>query len=207
MKKAIRTAAGAIATFAIVYSSTAFPFDGAVWRAAGQVLQSISTREVPSAGTLEVAFSPKQGAETLVLKAIDSARSSIKVMAYSFTSSRVTAALLRAQKRGVAVSLVADEEHNLKNGASPKARAAFSAMSLAGAQVRVISAYAIHHDKVLIIDDLHVQLGSYNYSESAATRNSENVLVNWNNPALAAVHASYIPKNIGCMQIKYSPNC
>ena len=205
MKKAIRTAAGAIATFAIVYSSTAFPFDGAVWRAAGQVLQSISSKEVTAAGTLEVAFSPKQGAEALVLKAIDSARSSIKVMAYSFTSSRVTAALLRAQKRGVAVSLVADEQHNLKNGASPKARAAFSALSLAGAQVRVISAFAIHHDKVLIVDDLHVQLGSYNYSESAATRNSENVLVNWNNPALAAVYADHFAKNWALAQ-QFNPD-
>ena len=205
MKKAIRTAAGAIATFAIVYSSTAFPFDGAVWRAAGQVLQSISSKEVTAAGTLEVAFSPKQGAEALVLKAIDSARSSIKVMAYSFTSSRVTAALLRAQKRGVAVSLVADEEHNLKSGASPKARAAFSALSLAGAQVRVISAFAIHHDKVLIVDDLHVQLGSYNYSESAATRNSENVLVNWNNPALAAVYADHFAKNWALAQ-QFNPD-
>ena len=195
MKTSIRAAIGAIAAFAIVYSSAALAFDGTVWRAAGQVLQSISSKEVTAAGTLEVAFSPKQGAEALVLKAIDSARSSIKVMAYSFTSSRVTAALLRAQKRGVAVSLVADEEHNLKNGASPKARAAFSALSLAGAQVRVISAFAIHHDKVLIVDDLHVQLGSYNYSESAATRNSENVLVNWNNPALAAVYADHFAKN------------
>ena len=195
MKTSIRAAIGAIAAFAIVYSSAALAFDGTVWRAAGQVLQSISSKEVTAAGTLEVAFSPKQGAEALVLKAIDSARSSIKVMAYSFTSSKVTAALLRAQKRGVTVSLVADEQHNLKNGASPKARAAFSALSLAGAQVRVISAFAIHHDKVLIVDDLHVQLGSYNYSESAATRNSENVLVNWNNPALAAVYADHFAKN------------
>ena len=205
MKTSIRAAIGAIAAFAIVYSSAALAFDGTVWRAAGQVLQSISSKEVTAAGTLEVAFSPKQGAEALVLKAIDSARSSIKVMAYSFTSSRVTAALLRAQKRGVAVSLVADEQHNLKNGASPKARAAFSALSLAGAQVRVISAFAIHHDKVLIVDDLHVQLGSYNYSESAATRNSENVLVNWNNPALAAVYADHFAKNWALAQ-QFNPD-
>ena len=205
MKTSIRAAIGAIAAFAIVYSSAALAFDGTVWRAAGQVLQSISSKEVTAAGTLEVAFSPKQGAEALVLKAIDSARSSIKVMAYSFTSSKVTAALLRAQKRGVAVSLVADEEHNLKSGASPKARAAFSALSLAGAQVRVISAFAIHHDKVLIVDDLHVQLGSYNYSESAATRNSENVLVNWNNPALAAVYADHFAKNWALAQ-QFNPD-
>lgn len=69
----------------------------------------------------------------------------------------------------------------------------------------MISAFAIHHDKVLIVDDLHVQLGSYNYSESAATRNSENVLVNWNNPALAAVYADHFAKNWALAQ-QFNPD-
>ena len=53
-------------------------------------------------------FSPKGGAEALVLRVIDSAKTDIKALSYSFTSPRVVAALLRAAKRGVAVSLVAD---------------------------------------------------------------------------------------------------
>ena len=45
--------------------------------------------------------------------------------------------------------------------------------------MRVINVYPIHHDKVVIVDAETVELGSFNYSDAAAHRNSENVLVNW----------------------------
>jgi phosphatidylserine/phosphatidylglycerophosphate/cardiolipin synthase-like enzyme len=56
-----------------------------------------------------------------------------------------------------------------------------------GADVRTISVYPIHHDKVIIADRQTVKLGSFNYSDAAARKNSENVLVNWGNPKLAEV--------------------
>lgn len=166
-----------------------------IGRVAGDVVDTLSVQQVQAAGTLEVGFSPKGGAETLVVKVIDSAQTDLKVMAYSFTSAKVTSALLRAVKRGVAVAIVADEKHNLGEGASPKARAAFGALVEAGAQVRITDAFAIHHDKVLIADFRHLELGSFNFSEAAASRNSENVLVNWDNPALAKVFASHFARN------------
>jgi phosphatidylserine/phosphatidylglycerophosphate/cardiolipin synthase-like enzyme len=150
---------------------------------------------VPSAGTLEVAFSPNEGSEALVRKVIDSATAEIKVLAYSFTSAPVVEALLRAKKRGVAVSLVVDEKNNVSQDHSGKARAALSALSNAGAEVRTISVYPIHHDKVIIVDQKTVELGSYNYSAAAASRNSENVLVNWGNPKLAEAYLSHFDRN------------
>jgi len=51
-------------------------------------------------------------------------------------------------------------------------------------------AYAIHHDKVIIADRQTVEQGSFNYSDAAAHRNSENVLVNWGNPKLRTSEAS-----------------
>lgn len=164
-------------------------------RVAGDVVDSLSVQQVQAAGSLEVGFSPKGGAEALVVKVIDSAKADLKVMAYSFTSAKVTSALLRAVKRGVSVAIVADEKHNLGEGASPKARAAFGALVEAGAQVRVTDAFAIHHDKVLIADERHLELGSFNFSEAAASRNSENVLVNWDNPSLAKVYATHFARN------------
>lgn len=59
--------------------------------------------QVPAAGTVEVAFSPNEGSEALVLKVIDSSRRDLRVLAYSFTSVPVVSALLRAKKRGVDV--------------------------------------------------------------------------------------------------------
>ena len=151
--------------------------------------------EVAATGTIEVAFSPSEGAEALVIKVADSARTELRILAYSFTSAPVTAALLRAKKRGVDVRLVADEKNNVTEDRSGKARAALSALVNAGIDVRTISVYPIHHDKVMVADRETVELGSFNYSDAAARRNSENVLVNWRNPKLAAVYLAHFERN------------
>lgn len=159
-----------------------------------------SSVTVPAAGSVEVAFSPNEGAEALVVKVIDSARSEIRMMSYSFTSPTVVKALLNARHRGVDVKLVADWEGNAsknRDGSykSPKSISGMSALVTAGAQVRTIDVYAIAHDKVIVVDGATVETGSYNFSASAANRNSENVLVNWNNPALAKVYLQHFERN------------
>ena len=154
--------------------------------------QSTSSTTLPAAGTIEVAFSPNEGSEHLVVKVIDSAKSELDLLSYSFTSVPVVEALVRARHRGVTVRLVADEKDNLK---ADKARAALGALVNAGADVRTIRVYPIHHDKVIIADRQTVELGSFNYSDAAAHKNSENVLVNWGNPKLAEVYLRHFERN------------
>lgn len=151
--------------------------------------------QVPAMGTVEVAFSPNEGAEALVVKVIDSARAEIRMLAYSFTSAPVTAALLRAKKRGVDVALVVDYKNNLGDDRSGKAKAALGAVVNAGIKVRTIDAYPIHHDKSICVDGTTVETGSFNFSEAAARKNSENVLVLWGNPPLAAVYLKHWTRN------------
>jgi phosphatidylserine/phosphatidylglycerophosphate/cardiolipin synthase-like enzyme len=131
--------------------------------------------------SVETAFSPKEGSEDLVLKVINTSQRSIDLAAYSFTSPSIVKALIDAKKRGVKVRIVVDERGN-------KSKASLAALNLvvnAGIPTRTISVYAIHHDKYLISDGVTVQNGSFNYSKAAASSNSENVLVAWNNPDLA----------------------
>jgi phosphatidylserine/phosphatidylglycerophosphate/cardiolipin synthase-like enzyme len=144
-----------------------------------------STTRVPATGEVEFAFSPLQGAEGLVLKVITAAKSELRVLGYSFTSAPVTAALIAARKRGVDVRVVVDHRNNVSEDRSGKARASLGALALAGVPVRTIGAYAIHHDKVIVADRSTTQTGSFNYSAAAASANSENVLVLWNNPVAA----------------------
>jgi len=47
----------------------------------------------------------------------------------------------------------------------------------------------------MVADRETVELGSFNYSDAAAKRNSENVLVNWRNPKLAAVYLQHFERN------------
>jgi phosphatidylserine/phosphatidylglycerophosphate/cardiolipin synthase-like enzyme len=70
-----------------------------------------------------------------------------------------------------------------------------SKLKNAGADVRTIRVYPIHHDKVIIADAETVELGSFNYSDAAAPKNSENVLVNWDNPDLAKVYVKHFKRN------------
>lgn len=140
------------------------------------------TSKAPSSGLIESAFSPGAGCEELVLKVINASEHSIRLAAYSFTSPSVVKALLAAKKRGIDVRVVVDEKGN-------KGKANIAALNLlvnADIPTRTISSYAIHHDKYIVSDESHLQNGSFNYSQAAAKSNSENVLVVWNNPQLAA---------------------
>ncbi len=157
--------------------------------------QSTNSATLPAAGTIEVAFSPNEGNEHLVVKVIDSAKSELDLLSYSFTSVPVVEALVRARHRGVTVRLVADAKDNVNADRSVKARAALGALVNAGADVRTIRVYPIHHDKVIIADRQTVKLGSFNYSDAAAHKNSENVLVNWGNAKLAEVYLKHFQRN------------
>lgn len=140
------------------------------------------THATPSSSTIEVGFSPGGSAEALILKAINTAHSSIRVLVYSFTSKPIAQALLAGHKRGVDVQVVVDK--------SQKTEKYTSATFLAnmGIPVRIDSQHAIQHNKILVIDQQHVETGSFNYTAAAAQRNAENVLVIWNNPQLAKVY-------------------
>lgn len=185
----------ALALSAIFATSLGFAFTGNFKPSMAAVIESRGATTLPAAGTLEVAFSPNEGGEALIIKVIDSAKISINMLSYSFTSAPVVQALINAKKRGVEIKLVADWKSNTVDDKSGKARAALSTMVNAGADVRTIRAYAIHHDKIIIADRETVELGSFNYSDAAARRNSENVLVNWHNPQLANVYLSHFERN------------
>ncbi|WP_321882660.1 phospholipase D-like domain-containing protein [Burkholderia cepacia] len=57
------------------------------------------------------------------------------------------------------------------------AAAHLGALTAAGIPVRVLGSYSAQHSKILIVDNVTVQTGSYNYSQQAARYNSENVVV------------------------------
>lgn len=143
-----------------------------------------TTQDVPTPASptpIEVAFSPDGQAEALVLRVISSARQSIRLAGYSFTSPAVVKALIDAQRRHVDVRVILDDQGN-------RGKANIAAMNLlvgAGMEVRVTSKYAIHHDKFIVVDSQTVQTGSFNYTQAAARANSENVLVAWSDKSLA----------------------
>ncbi|MBM5781590.1 phospholipase D family protein [Klebsiella pneumoniae] len=102
---------------------------------------------------------PEGSARVLVLSAIDSAKTSIRMMAYSFTAPDIMKALVAAKKRGVDVKIVIDERGNT-------GRASIAAMNYianSGIPLRTDSDFPIQHDKVIIVDNVTVETGSFNW--------------------------------------------
>ena len=51
--------------------------------------------------------------------------------------------------------------------------------------LRVISVSAIYHDKYIVVDGMTTETGWFHHSQAAAKSDSENVLVVWNDRAVA----------------------
>ena len=83
-----------LAGLALSWAGSASAYKPGVLRELADAIETAAPVSVPAAGSIEVGFSPKGGAEALVLRVIDSAKTDIKALSYSFTSPRVVAARL-----------------------------------------------------------------------------------------------------------------
>jgi phosphatidylserine/phosphatidylglycerophosphate/cardiolipin synthase-like enzyme len=132
--------------------------------------QSVQAEPQP-AEILAIYFTPPAGAASGLIKQIDGAKKSIKVMAYGFTATNLAEALVRAKRRGVEVGLIQDEKSAQNN------RETLPILLAAGIDVRSDGKHAIQHNKVILIDDDIVITGSYNFTKSAEKRNAENIMI------------------------------
>lgn len=160
---------------------------GAGHAAAQLVAPAAEGTPFPAQGTVQYAFSPGRDAATVIIEAIDGARAEVLVQAYSFTHRRIAAALIRAQRRGVTVIVVADDGQT--RGAEAKL---YRSLRNASIDVRLDSQHSAAHNKVIVIDadtaGCAVVTGSYNFTHAAEDKNAENVLVLRGNRPLCAAY-------------------
>jgi phosphatidylserine/phosphatidylglycerophosphate/cardiolipin synthase-like enzyme len=118
----------------------------------------------------DVYFSPKGGITDQVVKAIDEAKTSVRVLAYGFTSVPIADALVRAKTRDLSVEVILDKS-NLKAYATK--------VDLLGGIIPILidRKHAIAHNKVMLIDGDKYITGSFNFTKSAETSNGENALI------------------------------
>ncbi len=121
--------------------------------------------------TCKVCFTPRQACLPMILEAIDTAKTSIHMQAYSFTSKPIAAALIRAHQRGVRVIVIADKSQRSEKHTQ------IHQVKRAGIPVYIDTKPAISDSKVMIIDRKSVLTGSYNFSNAAENRNAENIVL------------------------------
>ena len=135
-------------------------------------------------GEVEVYFSPRGGCTGAVVGAINAAKKSVYVQAYSFTSAPIAKALVAAHRRGVKTEVILDKSQQTEK----YSEADF--LLNGGVPVFIDSAHAIAHNKVMIIDGQTVITGSFNFTKAAEEGNAENLLILHQTPELAQKYLS-----------------
>ncbi|MBK5103667.1 MAG: phospholipase D family protein [Burkholderiales bacterium] len=144
---------------------------------------------LPARGTVQLAFTPWDNAEAMIVDGIRGAKQQILVQAFSFTSRALANALIAARKRGVDVRVMADREQTFAGDASR-----IPDLVQAGVPVVLEVRYQSAHNKVMVLDagtaDGAVITGSYNWTYAAQYKNAENVLILRGNPDIVNAYAA-----------------
>lgn len=115
-------------------------------------------------------FTPSKKCENSIIQRIDKAEKSIDAAIYAINNKDIVEALKNAHKRGVKIRILTD-----KLQASNKNSEVIELYEF-GIKIRVNSKHKIEHNKFAIFDFNSVVTGSYNWTEPASDKNSENCL-------------------------------
>jgi phosphatidylserine/phosphatidylglycerophosphate/cardiolipin synthase-like enzyme len=128
-------------------------------------------RDKEAARTIDALFSPGGGCESRIIEEISSAEKNIRVQMYLFTSKPICDALVAAKKRGVAVQVILDKsQEKMSFGRWP-------VLKRGGVQVYFDRDHEIANSKIILIDQRAILTGSYNLTQAAEEKNSENLVV------------------------------
>lgn len=119
----------------------------------------------------EIAFSPQGDVAEQVIRRIQTARSSIHFLAFSFTADSIANAMVERIHAGLVVRGVFE----MRNAIGSSSKLALLKSS-GGDVVTDGNCYIMHH-KVIIIDKHIVITGSYNFTASAEQSNDENLVI------------------------------
>ena len=104
------------------------------------------------------------------MKFIETSEHSIDVAVYSINNDAIVKALKKAHKRGVKIRILTDKLQAA--GKSSKVKELY----LSGINIRINSQHKIEHNKFAIYDNKIASTGSYNWTNPASDKNSENCL-------------------------------
>ncbi len=125
-------------------------------------------------GSPRVYFSPFDPVEDQVLCALDSAQREVVVAHYNIRSERVLDKLVALKRRGVDVRIAVDASNAANEWNSGDDRLEREGIKLV--RFKPAAAGAIMHLKASVIDGAFAMSGSFNWNETAAAGNDENMI-------------------------------
>jgi len=135
---------------------------------------------------MDIYFAPDDNVQANLLDLLNNVENSIYFMAFSFTSDEIGEVVRTRAQEGIEVAGVMETEQinsNIGTEFDPFKQAALDVLS-DGNEGQM-------HHKVMILDKSIVVFGSYNFTNSAETKNDENLIVVYNADIAAQFMAEF----------------
>ncbi len=129
---------------------------------------------------------PRGSIEEQLIARIEDARQTIHIASFEFNLTPVADALIAAQRRGVEVEWVTDDEHGIEAD-EEEGHGQFAMLEQAGVPVRDDGREGLMHNKFWLFDGQTVWTGSTNITVNGIFHNNNNVIV-IESPALATIY-------------------
>lgn len=136
------------------------------------VMRAIDAARTPAeAARPTVCFSPGDACLRLIVEQLRRARQSLDICVFTLSDDRISAEILAAQQRGIALRIITDNDKESDEGSDVQR------FRQAGIALAVDRTSAHMHHKFAIIDRKYLLNGSYNWTRSAAQHNEENLVL------------------------------
>lgn len=122
------------------------------------------------AGDLKVFFSPSLRCENKIVELINKSDERIEAAIYAINNDDIVCALKKAHDRGVKIRILTDRLQ--ASNKSSKVRDLYNY----GINIRVHSRFKIEHNKFAVFDGKVASSGSFNWTNPASDKNSENCI-------------------------------
>lgn len=127
--------------------------------------------------------------EEAIVQLIEEAQSTLDIAIYSINLEPIVDAMIEAANRGVNVRLITDAAHAKEKGKQAKA---IQNLRSAGIPVKVNAHDGKMHLKMMIADGKTVEVGSFNYLQSAAEENDDVAVIIQDAAAAASFAAAFL---------------
>jgi len=135
----------------------------------------------------EAFFSPGEDCLRAIQQRLCAAQRQVDICVFTISDDRISAEILAAHRRGVAVRVITDNDKEYDDGSD------IDALRRAGVAVAVDRGGAHMHHKFALFDGRWLLNGSYNWTRSACYHNEENLVLS-NEPRLVAAFSARFDK-------------
>ncbi|MDH4089355.1 MAG: phospholipase D-like domain-containing protein [Cyclobacteriaceae bacterium] len=116
-------------------------------------------------------FSPGDACRDTIIKQINGAITRIKICVFTISDDRISHAIMTSHRKGLDIKVITDNDKSFDMGSD------VGRLAQAGIAVKMDSTPNHMHHKFMVVDDRALITGSYNWTQSAARYNHENILL------------------------------